>query len=214
MHPPHGALELDHLLYATPGVDATVAELEAQLGVEFRPGGRHAGWGTRNRILPLGDRTYLEVIGPDESQPEMEGRRILDVDRLEGPTLRWWAVRSFLLPLTCGEFEAAGYVPGEIIRGRRELEDGSELEWRITEPYVRLLDGLLPLVIDWERDSSHPGAERTPEIALAVLRLEHPEHASLAPVFDNLGLPKVHPGHVPALIASFDTPNGRVQLRS
>lgn len=204
-------LELDHILYATPDVDATVTELEIRLGVPFSSGGRHPQWGTRNRILPLGDRRYLEVIGPDAAQPEAEGRRILDVDRLETQRVAWWAVRPFLMPLTCGEFETAGYVPGEVIEGRRELPSGEALVWQMTDPRIRLEDGLLPLVIDWE-GAAHPGEEGS-GVTLADFRLEHPEHARLTATFHDLGLPPVHPGEAPALVVTLDTPKGAVTLR-
>jgi len=212
--PTHGELELDHLLYATPDVDRTVEELEARFGVAFGPGGRHPAWGTRNRILPLGEDLYLEVIGPDETQPERAGERLLDVDHLQGPTLVWYAVRPFLMPLTCGEFETAGFVPGEVIQGRRELEDGGELAWQMTDPHVRLLDGLLPLVIEWELGSAHPGAKGTPGVTLEGLRLQHPEATELSNTFVNLGLPSVEAGDRPALVATFHTPKGPIELRS
>lgn len=207
-------LELDHLLYATPDVDATVAELEERFGVPFGSGGHHPGWGTRNRILPLGDRLYLEVIGPDEAQVARGVRPLMDADRLEAPGLRWWAVRPFLMPLTCGEFETAGFVPGEVVEGRRTLEDGSELSWQITDPRVRLLDGLIPLVIDWGMSRVHPGDDPAAAVVLTDFRLEHPDHERLGPVFRTLDLPTIHPGPVPALAATFETPNGTVVLRT
>jgi hypothetical protein len=208
MTPP---LELDHLLYATPDVDATVSELEERLGASFNPGGRHPGWGTRNRILPLGGRRYLEVIGPDEEQPGADGRRILDVDRLGEPRMAWWAVRPFLMPLTCGEFEAMGFVPGEVIEGRRELQGGGELVWQMTDPRVRLEGGVLPLVIDWE-GAEHPGEADSP-VELAGLRLEHPDHERLSAAFRELGLPEVHAADAPGLVATLATPRGAVTLR-
>jgi len=210
--PTHGELELDHLLYATSDVDATVRDLEERFGVEFGGGGRHAAWGTRNRILPLGDDLYLEVIGPDESRPEMAGQRILGVDQMEAPALAWYAVRPFLMPLTCGEFETAGYVPGEVIAGRRELPDGGELGWQMTDPHVRLVDGLLPLVIEWDLGSKHPGAVATPGMSLVDFRLEHPDAATLSDTFVTLGLQPVHAAEAPRLRAVFETPNGRVEL--
>jgi hypothetical protein len=204
-------LELDHLVYATPDLDATVADLTERLGVAPRPGGRHPGWGTRNAILPLGGRCYLEIVGPDEGQPDTAGRRVLDVDRIERPHMAWWAVRPFLMPLTCGEFETAGFVPGPVIEGRREIDGGRDLVWQITDPRVRLLDGVLPLVIDWE-GAAHPGEDRS-GVTLKELRLEHPEHARLSPVFQDLGLRPVHPGDAPAIVAVFDTPRGAIELR-
>ncbi len=204
-------LELDHLVYATPTLDATVAELATRFGVTPKPGGRHPGWGTRNAILSLGGRCYLEIIGPDEAQPETSGNRVLDVDRISEPYMAWWAVRPFLMPLTCGEFENMGFVPGPVIEGRRDLEGGGHLVWQITDPRVRLFDGVLPLVVDWE-GAAHPGESHS-EVNLRELRLEHPEHARLSPAFDELGLRPVHPGEAPAIIAVLDTPQGVVELR-
>lgn len=210
--PTHGELELDHLLYATPDVDATVADLEERFGVEFAGGGRHLAWGTRNRVLPLGNDLYLEVIGPDETQPDMAGKRILGLDEIERPHLAWYAVRPFLMPLTCGEFETEGFIPGEVIAGRRELPDGGELAWQMTDPHVRLLDGLLPLVIEWDLGSAHPGSTATPGISLADFRIEHPDASELSDTFVLLGLQPVHAGEAARIRATFETPNGRVEL--
>jgi hypothetical protein len=204
-------LELDHLLYATPDVDATVHDLERRFGTAFTGGGRHPGWGTRNRILPLKGRRYLEVIGPDEADPASAGRRLLDVDELDGPRMAWWAVRPFLMPLTCGELEAAGIVPGDVIEGRREVDGGGELVWQMTDPRVRLEGGIVPLVIDWE-GAAHPGAPDSP-VTLVDLRLEHPDAARLNTAFGQVGLPTVHPGEAPGITATFDTPQGTVVLR-
>jgi hypothetical protein len=52
---------IDHVIYATPDLDATAARLEADHGLAAKGGGRHAGIGTENRIVPLGGG-YLELI--------------------------------------------------------------------------------------------------------------------------------------------------------
>lgn len=204
-------LLLDHLLFATPDVDATTADLEERFGVPFGPGGRHPGWGTRNRILPLGDSVYLEVIGPDEEQPDAAGNRILDVDGMESPSMRWWAVRPERLESAVEAFRTASLDPGLIIQGRRNRPDGTLLTWSMTDPRSRSNDGILPLLIDWEQ-TTHPGAESS-GVTLTELRLEHPEPTRFAAPFARFGLPEVHQAEAPAIIASFDTPKGRVTLR-
>lgn len=204
-------LRLDHLLYATPDVDATTADLEERFGVPFGPGGRHPAWGTRNRILPLGDSIYLEVIGPDEEQPDVAGNRILDVDRMESPSMRWWAVRPERLESAVEAFRTASLDPGSIIQGRRNRPDGALLTWSMTDPRSRSLDGILPLLIDWKQ-TTHPGAESS-GVALTSLRIEHPEPARFAVPFARFGLPEVTQADTAAIIAGFHTPNGPVTLR-
>ena len=54
-------MRIDHVIYATGELDAAVARLEAEHGLVANGGGRHAGIGTENRIVPLGGG-YLEVI--------------------------------------------------------------------------------------------------------------------------------------------------------
>jgi len=54
-------MRIDHVIYATRDLDAAAARLEAEHGLVAAGGGRHAGIGTENRIVPLGGG-YLELI--------------------------------------------------------------------------------------------------------------------------------------------------------
>jgi Glyoxalase-like domain len=54
-------LELDHVLIAVADLANAAREIEARHGLASVEGGRHPGWGTANRIVPLGE-TYLELI--------------------------------------------------------------------------------------------------------------------------------------------------------
>ena len=54
-------MELDHVLIAVADLSSAAREMEWRYGLASVEGGRHAGWGTANRIVPLGE-TYLELI--------------------------------------------------------------------------------------------------------------------------------------------------------
>src|SRR6266540_3453788 len=55
------ALEFDHVLIAVADLAAAAEEIEARHGLASIEGGRHPGWGTANRIVPLGE-AYLELV--------------------------------------------------------------------------------------------------------------------------------------------------------
>ncbi len=60
-------MRIDHVIYATGDLDAASERITRELGLEVRPGGRHEGQGTHNRIVPLG-ATYLELMAISDSR--------------------------------------------------------------------------------------------------------------------------------------------------
>jgi hypothetical protein len=54
-------MRIDHVILATPDLDATATRLAAEHGLEAVGGGRHEGMGTHNLIVPLGGG-YLELL--------------------------------------------------------------------------------------------------------------------------------------------------------
>ena len=75
---------MDHLVFAAPDLDQGVRHVEDLLGVEMSPGGRHAGFGTRNRLIGFGPTSYMEVVSVDPEQPDPPRARWFGLDTLEG----------------------------------------------------------------------------------------------------------------------------------
>jgi hypothetical protein len=194
--------EIDHLVYATPDVDATVAELSGRLGVRAAVGGRHPGRGTRNALIGLGPRCYLEIVGPDAEQAAPAGPRWFLIDELSSARLVAWAVRSDSLA------ELPGL--GPIVSGSRQRPDGQLLAWRFTDPMVRVAGGVMPFLIDWG-SGPHPADLLPREVRLLELRLEHPEPAALNAALSAVGF-TVHAGPRPKVSATLETPRGTVVL--
>ena len=85
---------VDHLVYGTPDLEASIRHLEEVLGVKAGHGGQHPGQGTRNAVLALGPTSYLELLGPDPEQPEPDHPRWLGIDDLDAPRLVAWAAKG------------------------------------------------------------------------------------------------------------------------
>ena len=61
-------MRIDHAIIGARDIGAVADRLWERHGLASLPGGRHPGWGTHNRIVPLGG-PYLEIIGvADENE--------------------------------------------------------------------------------------------------------------------------------------------------
>ena len=203
---------IDHLVLATPDVAATAASIASDWGLGLTAGGAHVGRGTRNELTGLGGATYLEVVGPDEQQPDPPFPRPFGVDDLAAATLVAWCARPQApLDEVVGRCAALGIDPGPATEMSRARPDGVLLEWRLTMPLLgHPHDGTVPFLIDW-LDSPHPAASLPHDCRLVTLHLQHPDADALRAVLDVIGRAdgiEVTAG--PASIAAeIDTPNGR-----
>jgi hypothetical protein len=204
---------IDHLVYATPDLSAGIDRIEKLLGVRASPGGQHPGIGTRNALVALGPACYLEIIGPDPEQPKPERPRTFGIDDLEAPKLAAWVAKGTNLEQLARDAASRGVVLGEVISGTRRRPDGVVLSWRYTDPRTVVADRIVPNFIDWGT-SPHPADSAAKGVTLTGLRAEHPDAARVRKMLDQLGLGlPVQPGPRPALIATIDTPKGRVELK-
>jgi Glyoxalase-like domain len=204
---------IDHIVYATPDLNAGIEAIEKLTGVRATPGGRHPGRGTRNALIALGPTSYLEIIGPDPEQPAPPRPRAFGIDGLKAPRLARWVVKAQSLEQLAAEASRKGIHLGEVTGGKRQRPDGALLTWRYTDPLVDLADGLVPFFIDWG-ESPHPAATAAKGLTLIALRGEHPDAAQVGKILISLGLDlPLRTGPAPTLIATIDSPRGRVELR-
>src|SRR5439155_22112836 len=147
------ALRIDHTVWGVADLDRAAAEVQRRYGLASVPGGRHPGWGTANRIVPLGS-SYLEllaVVEPDEAAADPVGsgyaRRIR-----AGPGLMLWC-------LATDELDAVAAGLGLGIEAKsRVLPDGTRIDWRSAGLPAALENPSLPFFIEWGvAPEHHPG---------------------------------------------------------
>jgi hypothetical protein len=205
--------KVDHLVYATPTLAAGVAALEKLLGVRATPGGQHPGRGTHNALIALGPATYIEIIGRDPEQPTPGQPRPFGLDDLSEAKLVTWSAKEADLAGLIRRAAAGGVTLGELAAGSRRRPDGLLLTWQYTNPRVVVADGLVPFFIDWGQ-TPHPAASAAQGGTLIGLSAEHPDPERVSTLLGHVGLDlQVKNGPKPALIATIDSPRGRVELR-
>jgi hypothetical protein len=204
---------VDHLVYATPSLIDGIKEIESLLGVRAIAGGQHLMWGTRNALVSLGDNVYLEIIGPDPEQTNFAGDRVFGIDHLDHSRLVTWAANGTNLNRLVERGRQQGQELGDVREGSRVGADGAMLSWRLTDPYSIGDDGLRPFFIDWG-STTHPAKSLSAACTLQYLRAEHPDPELVGIHLADLGLElKVSRAPRPALVATIDSPNGKVELR-
>lgn len=202
---------LDHLVYATPDLEATGRELESRLGVRASAGGQHPGRGTHNALISIGPKAYLEIIAPDPLQPAT--RPVwFDLDQLTAPKLITWAVRIDDLEGFVKEISPNANV-GVVRSGSRKTPQGTILSWQLTEPQLVQGVGLIPFLIEWH-SRRHPADTAITGPRLVQLRIEHPEPELIRKQLHSLRLEvAIGQGSSPALVAVFEGANGLLELR-
>jgi Glyoxalase-like domain len=151
-----GCLEIDHVLLATRDLAEAARELEARHGLRSIAGGRHPGWGTENRIVPLGD-AYLELVAVANLAEARDSAFGQWVARAGFHVLRplGWAVRP-------GDLDDVALRQGlAVTSGARVTPTGERLAWRTAGVDRAAAEPSLPFFIEWEPGSRFPGSADT-----------------------------------------------------
>ena len=213
------AMRLDHVSYAAgpDGLKGTAARIGALLGEQFRDGGIHPRFGTRNMVLPLSAGTYLEVVGVLDhpaSDKAPFGQAVRARSELGGGWLGW--------VVSCNDLSKVEARLGrEAVQGNRHRPDGVELRWRQVGVKGLQSDPQLPFFIEWESPvEQHPSAGATSDVVLSAIEIAGDPHRvsewlgdSVEEPLVDLDVQWVAPHGTPGIVAAqFNTPNGAVRI--
>ena len=205
---------IDHLLLGTRDLDAGIEWVARKTGVTPVVGGSHPGRGTRNALIAFQRRRYLEIIAPDPAQPPEN--LTMSLRSLVQPRLIAWASAAGDLD----SFARKLHVRGQQVTGPRDgsrlRPDGRKLAWRTLQLSTAFQqDGIdpIPFFIEWSADSPHPSDDAPKGCDVTAFDIEHPDAARLRSTLGDAGIEaNVRRAEPVRLIATLDTPNGRVVL--
>jgi len=208
---------LDHILLGCSDLDRGIDFVERHTGVRAALGGVHPGAGTRNALLSLGERRYVEIIAPDPGQDNVRpdnARRLSELKTLTEPRLVGWAehpgdIETFAKRIRDQGIAIEGPFPGSRVR-----PDGRVLKWKT----VSLADdrqGLLPFFIEWDAGSVHPSSDAPGGCRLDAFAVAETDPDSLAAIFARLGIAvPVERGDKAHLRARIRGPKGVLEVNS
>lgn len=207
---------VDHVTLGTRSLETGAAVLNAALGVDIPPGGKHPDMSTHNRLMNVGDGRFLELIAVDPEAPAVPHKRWFGLDdpgtiaRLaEAPRGVGWVVRTDDLD---------GLVAGSPVDlGAAKRMSRGERSWRLTvHPAGQMpFAGLVPAFIEWSPGPHPSESMRFLGPRLEAIELRHPESGKLREVLQALGVlgfvSVLETAPSPSLAFRFRLPDGSVR---
>jgi len=158
-------MEVDHVLIAVDDLEAAAKEVEERYGLASVEGGRHQGFGTANRIVPLGE-TYLELVAVVDDEEAAASGFGSWVRGGEHPRLLGWCLRT-------DELDAVAERLGlTIADGSRARPDGALLRWRMAGLERSAEEPSLPFFIEWGAGTPYPGGAFAQSAKIDEVRLQ------------------------------------------
>jgi hypothetical protein len=208
---------LDHIILGASDLDKGIAYVEQHTGVRAVIGGVHPGRGTRNALLSLGGRRYLEIMAPDPDQldpkqpAELEKRGLR---KLTEPRIVGWAVHPADAQALAKRLTEEGIAFTGPEPGSRKRPDGRVLNWKLLT-LKNDLSGLLPFFIEWSADSLHPSEDSPKGCRLIRFIAATPTPEELVPLTQKIDLDlPVNKDAMSQLRATITSPKGEFVITS
>src|SRR5262245_51161548 len=180
---------VDHLILGVSDLDQGIAWFEKLSGVKAVVGGLHPGRGTRNALVSLGGRQYLEIMAPD---PAQEGAALpYDLKSLAAPRLVNWAAATNDIDSIARKARLAGLNVFGPRDGSRARPDGRMLKWKTLDVQNRMGSvriSPIPFFIQWAVDSLHPSEDSPKGLELRSFEMEHPDADNVLKTLRSIGI--------------------------
>ncbi|MBP2317558.1 VOC family protein [Nesterenkonia lacusekhoensis] len=213
-------MRLDHVSYAVgpDGMDATVRRIVDALGVERVKGGIHPRFGTRNAIIPLAKRQYLEIVEvldhPSADKAPF-GQAVRNRSQVGGGWMGWCVSVDDL-----SRFEER--LGRKSVPGNRKFPDGNELTWQQIGIKGLIADPQVPYLLRWDEGTEdiHPSQAYSPQAELTQLAIAgSPERVTDwlncpdADPFEDVDVDWIAPSGTPGIMSvTFRSPNGEITI--
>jgi hypothetical protein len=205
---------LDHLMVGTADLDRGIQWLEQRTGVQAAIGGTHPGRGTRNALLALKGRQYIELIAPDPAQPENLSAHLRSIKE---PRVIGWAASTNDIEALGKRLRQMEHEPTAPRPGARARPDGRVLKWTTLGVASKFAaEGVepIPFFIQWGADSTHPSSDSPQGCELLSLEFEHPNTDDLSDALGRLEIAAVvNKAGSAAIVATINSPKGKLVLR-
>ncbi|NLS08933.1 VOC family protein [Nesterenkonia sp. MY13] len=213
-------MRLDHVSFAVgpDGMDATVARITDQLGVDRVKGGIHPRFGTQSAIIPLADHRYLEIVEvldhPSADKAPF-GQAVRNRSQIGGGWMGWCVTVDDLEP-----FEQR--LGRRSVPGNRKFPDGQELTWQQIGIKGLIADPQVPYLLRWDEGTEHLHPSRAYQPQAQLLRLSiagDPQRVADwlgqpdADPFDDVDVDWVAPSGTPGIMSiTFSCPKGEITI--
>src|SRR5579864_2999318 len=208
---------LDHIILGCRDLTQGTDFVEQHTGIRAAMGGSHPNRGTRNALLSLGTRHYLEIMAPDPHATNVQPWAMSQVNNLKGlttPRLVTWAVHPQNIEevakrLRDGGIAASGPTPGSRLR-----PDGGVLHWK-TLNLENDHRGALPFLIEWDPNSAHPSSDAPAGCSIERFSAIDPDPVALGKILQTIGVEMmVETGKISQLRARISSPKGILEVTS
>lgn len=205
---------IDHIVYIVSDLEEAMHDFEKKLGVRPIFGGHHNTFGTKNALINLKNKMYLELLAADDANTEIQPPRWMGIDLLTKNQIARWALKSDALEKEAQILKTYNPAMGQIKSGSRNSPDGSLLQWELLMPLASPEVELIPFFLDWSNTEKHP-SELLPDMhcELIALYATHPQPESFDPIFESLEY-SLHckPSNEIGIKAIIKCPNGILEI--